>query len=155
MYAVYHGPEGLTRIARRTHRLAAILAAALGKAGVNVGPDFFDTLHVTGVDADAIHAKAKAARINLRAIDGSSLAISLDETTTRADVVALASLFGADASDIDALDAAAADAIPAGLKRSPASAGTARPRCLRGPGRRGWRPAAAARRRCLRARAAA
>jgi glycine dehydrogenase len=120
MYAVYHGPEGLVRIARRTHRLAAILAAALGKAGVNVGPDFFDTLHVTGIDAAAVHAKAKAARINLRAIDANSVGISLDETTTRADVVALAALFGADASDIDALDAATADAIPAGLKRTSA-----------------------------------
>ncbi|MFC5576500.1 aminomethyl-transferring glycine dehydrogenase [Lysobacter niabensis] len=120
MYAVYHGPEGLTRIARRTHRLAAILAAALGKAGVNVGPDFFDTLHVTGVDAASIHAKAKAARINLRAIDAGSLAISLDETTTREDVAALAALFGADARDIDALDATVSDAIPAGLKRSSA-----------------------------------
>ncbi|GAB3374835.1 aminomethyl-transferring glycine dehydrogenase [Lysobacter rhizosphaerae] len=120
MYAVYHGSEGLTRIAQRTHRLAAILAAALGKAGVNVGPDFFDTLHVTGIDAAAIHAKAKAARINLRAIDGGSVAISLDETTTRDDVARLATLFGADASDIDALDAATADAIPAGLRRTTA-----------------------------------
>ncbi|MFC5570683.1 aminomethyl-transferring glycine dehydrogenase [Lysobacter yangpyeongensis] len=119
MYAVYHGPEGLARIAQRTHRLAAILAAALGKAGVNVGPDFFDTLHVTGVDAAAIHAKAKAARINLRAIDANSVGISLDETTTRDDVAALAALFGATA-DIDALDAATADAIPAGLKRTSA-----------------------------------
>ncbi|WP_457097967.1 aminomethyl-transferring glycine dehydrogenase [Lysobacter sp. P5_B9] len=120
MYAAYHGSEGLTRIAQRTHRLAAILAAALGKAGVNVGPDFFDTLHVTGIDAAAIHAKAKAARVNLRAIDGGSVAISLDETTTREDVARLATLFGADASDIDALDAATADAIPAGLKRTSA-----------------------------------
>jgi hypothetical protein len=61
MYAVYHGPEGLTRIARRTHRLTAILAAALRKAGVQVGGDFFDTLHITGVHADEIHAKARAA----------------------------------------------------------------------------------------------
>ncbi len=58
MYAVYHGPKGLTRIARRTHRLTAILAAALRQAGVAVGKDFFDTLHVTGVDAAALHAKA-------------------------------------------------------------------------------------------------
>jgi glycine cleavage system P protein (glycine dehydrogenase) len=120
MYAVYHGPEGLTRIARRTHRLAAILAGALRQAGINVGPDFFDTLHVVGVDANAIHAKAKAAQLNLRAIDGSSLAISLDETTTREDVARLAALFGANASDIDALDAATADAVPAGLKRTSA-----------------------------------
>jgi len=118
MYAVYHGAEGLTRIARRTHRLAAILAAALRKAGVAVGSDFFDTLHVTGIDAAAVHAKAAAARMNLRAIDGGSVGISLDETTTREDVAALATLFGADASDIDALDAATADALPASLLRT-------------------------------------
>src|SRR3546814_16919993 len=63
MYAVYHGPDGLVRIARRTHRLAAILAAALRKRGVEVGGDFFDTLHVTGVDAAAIHARAAEAEI--------------------------------------------------------------------------------------------
>src|SRR6185312_4227538 len=79
MYAVYHGPEGLLRIARRTHRLAVILAVALRRAGVKVDGDFFDTLHVTGIDADAIHAKAGAARINLRRIDGQSVCISLDE----------------------------------------------------------------------------
>ena len=117
MYAVYHGPDGLTRIARRTHRLATILAASLRGAGVTVGTDFFDTLHVVGVDANAVHAKAEAARINLRRIDGRSLAISLDETSTRDDVVALAALFGAKA-DVDALDAAATDALPAGLRRS-------------------------------------
>jgi len=117
MYAVYHGPEGLVRIARRTHRLAAILAGALRQAGVTVGPDFFDTLHVVDVDAEAIHAKAEAARINLRRIDARSLGISLDETTTRADIAALAALFGAKVDDIDALDAATADALPAGLLR--------------------------------------
>ena len=116
MYAVYHGPEGLTRIARRTHRLAVILAAALRGAGATVGDGFFDTLHVTGIDAAAVHAKAEAARINLRRIDAGSLAISLDETTTREDVVALAALFGAQA-DIAALDAAATRAVPEALAR--------------------------------------
>ncbi|MCC3253194.1 aminomethyl-transferring glycine dehydrogenase [Xanthomonas campestris] len=119
MYAVYHGPEGLTRIARRTHRLAAILAAALRSVGVTVGEHFFDTLHVKAIDADAIHAKARAAGINLRAIDSEAVGISLDETSTRADVVALAQLFGAQA-DIDALDAATADALPQGLRRTSA-----------------------------------
>ncbi len=119
MYAVYHGPDGLTRIARRTHRLAAILAAALRGAGISVGERFFDTLHVKAIDAEAIHAKARAAGINLRAIDSEALGISLDETTTRADVVALAQLFGASA-DVDALDAATADALPQDLKRSSA-----------------------------------
>ncbi|WP_172448106.1 aminomethyl-transferring glycine dehydrogenase [Stenotrophomonas sp. VV52] len=119
MYAVYHGPDGLTRIARRTHRLAAILAAALRAAGVNVGEHFFDTLHVKDIDAKAIHAKAAAARINLRAIDSEAVGISLDETTTRADIVALGQLFGATV-DVDALDAATADALPPGLVRTSA-----------------------------------
>jgi len=117
MYAVYHGPEGLTRIARRTHRLTAILAAALRQAGVAVGDAFFDTLHLTGVDAEALHAKARAAGFNLRAIDAASVGISLDETTTRDDVVALAAVFGAQV-DIDALDAATADALPQALRRN-------------------------------------
>ena len=118
MYAVYHGAEGLTRIARRTHRLTAILAAALRKAGVAVGGDFFDTLHLTDVDAASLHAKAKATKLNLRVIGADSIGISLDETTTRDDLAALATLFGADVSDIDALDAHTPDALPAALLRS-------------------------------------
>ena len=120
MYAVYHGPEGLVRIARRTHRLAAILAAALRKAVIKVGGDFFDTLHVTGIDAHTVHAMANAAHVNLRRIDATSLAISLDETTTRDDVVQLASLFGARIDDIDALDRDTPDALPASLQRTSA-----------------------------------
>jgi len=119
MYAVYHGPEGLARIARRTHRLASILAASLRSAGVQVGGDFFDTLHITGVHADEIHAKARAAGYNLRAIDSDSVGISLDETATRADIVALAAVFGAQA-DVDALDASTADELPAALLRQSA-----------------------------------
>ena len=119
MYAVYHGPDGLKRIAQRTHRLASILAAALRNAGINVGGEFFDTLHVTGIDAEAIHGKSVAAGYNLRHIDSVSLGISLDETTTREDVVALAGLFGA-ACDIDALDAAISEELPSGLLRTSA-----------------------------------
>ena len=117
MYAVYHGPEGLVRIARRTHRLATILATALRGAGVSVGEGFFDTLHVTGVAAGEIHARAQAARINLRPVDGGSVGISLDETTTREDVVRIAGLFGVDLKNIDALDATANEAIPGAAKR--------------------------------------
>lgn len=120
MYAVYHGPEGLTRIARRTHRLAAILAAALRGAGIRVDDGFFDTLHITGVDAEAIHAKANPQRINLRRIDAHSLSISLDETSTRGCVTALAKLFGVDIADIDTLDGTTADALPAGVMRTSA-----------------------------------
>ena len=120
MYAVYHGPEGLVRIARRTHRMAALLAAALRKAGIGVGEGFFDTLHVTGVDAHALHVKAQAARFNLRAIDAGSLGISLDETTTREELMALAQVFGAELRDIDALDAETEDALPPTLLRDSA-----------------------------------
>jgi glycine dehydrogenase len=123
MYAVYHGPQGLVRIARRVHRLAAILAQALRGAGVQVGDDFFDTLHVTGIDAPTLHRRARDAGINLRAIDPHSVGISLDETATREDVIRLAGLFGADIShgsgiDIDALDAEVADALPPALLRT-------------------------------------
>lgn len=119
MYAVYHGPEGLTRIARRTHRLAAILAAALRGNGVDVGEHFFDTLHVRNVDAAALQARAVAAGINLRVIDSEAVGISLDETATREDIVALGALFGASV-DVDALDATTADALPAALVRQSA-----------------------------------
>ncbi|MBP6796895.1 MAG: aminomethyl-transferring glycine dehydrogenase, partial [Luteimonas sp.] len=120
MYAVYHGPEGLTRIARRVHRQAAILAAALRQAGVSVADGFFDTLHVTGVDAEQVHLYASHQRINLRKLDAHSVGISLDETVTRADLAALAKIFGAELGDtaIDALDAATADALPASLLRT-------------------------------------
>ncbi|NCT86338.1 aminomethyl-transferring glycine dehydrogenase [Stenotrophomonas acidaminiphila] len=119
MYAVYHGPEGLTRIARRTHRLATLLAAALRGNGVDVGEHFFDTLHVRNVDAAALQAKAVAAGYNLRVIDSAAVGISLDETATRDDIVALGALFGVRV-DVDALDAATADALPAGLVRQSA-----------------------------------
>src|SRR5690606_2919630 len=118
MYAVYHGPDGLERIARRTHRFAAILAAALRKCGVEVGGDFFDTLHVTGVDAAEIHVKAANAGINLRRIDATSVGISLNEDTTVEDVVARALLFVAIVVGIDALDAETADALPSALLRT-------------------------------------
>ncbi|MBP9536299.1 MAG: aminomethyl-transferring glycine dehydrogenase, partial [Pseudoxanthomonas sp.] len=119
MYAVYHGPEGLVRIARRVHRMTAILAAALRQAGVQVSEGFFDTLLVTGVDADQVHLYASHQRINLRKIDATRVGISLDETTTRADLAALAKVFGAELGDsmLDALDAATADALPAALLR--------------------------------------
>ncbi len=122
MYAVYHGPEGLLRIARRVHRQAAILAAALRAAGLQVGDACFDTLHVTGVDAEQVHLYASHQRINLRKIDATSVGISLDETVTRADLAALAKIFGADLDDatIDALDAATPDALPPALLRESA-----------------------------------
>ncbi|HPE01835.1 MAG TPA: aminomethyl-transferring glycine dehydrogenase [Burkholderiaceae bacterium] len=119
MYAVYHGPEGLKRIARRVHRMTAILAAGLRAAGLAVNASFFDTITVRGVDATRIHAAARAARINLRELGADAVGITLDETVTRADLAALWALFGARA-EVEALDATVADALPAGLARASA-----------------------------------
>jgi glycine dehydrogenase len=117
MYAVYHGPEGLKRIALRTHRLATLFAAGLRAAGVKVSDGFFDTVTVSGIDAARVHAAARAQRINLRPLGRDAVALSLDETSTRADLQALWSLFGVQ-TDVAALDAATPDALPAALART-------------------------------------
>jgi glycine dehydrogenase len=129
MYAVYHGPEGLTRIARRVHRLTAILAEGLKRVGLQVNGSYFDTLTVSGVDAAKVHAAARASGINLREFSardvgeraGRLVGIALDETATRADVQAIWRLFGVSA-DVDALDREINGmldaAIPAGLRRT-------------------------------------
>jgi glycine dehydrogenase len=96
MYAVYHGPDGLRRIASRIKRLTDLLARGLRASGMAVNEEpVFDTLTVRGVDAGRIHAAAAAKRINLRRIDGRSVGIALDETATAADIPTLLGLFGA------------------------------------------------------------
>jgi glycine dehydrogenase len=96
MYAVYHGPQGLTRIARRTSLLARALAGAATSAGLTLRHDsFFDTIAVTVPDADAIMAKAVAAGFNFRKLDATGVAIALDETVTAAELETLAGLLGA------------------------------------------------------------
>ena len=124
MYAVYHGPDGLARIARRVHRLAAILKAGLGRLGVPVRTRaFFDTIVVdTGAKTRAAHDAALAHGVNLRAVDEASVGVSVDETTTAADVERLLAVFagGAAVPRVADLDAAADDALPAALvRRSP------------------------------------
>ncbi|MDT0316831.1 aminomethyl-transferring glycine dehydrogenase [Streptomyces millisiae] len=121
MYAVYHGPEGLAAIARRTHRYAALLAAGLRAGGVAITHDaFFDTVtaRVPGRAAE-IAAAARAAGVNLRETDADHLGIACDETTTRADLAAVWGAFGvpADATDIESLDATTPDALPQALLR--------------------------------------
>jgi len=124
MYAVYHGPEGLTRIARRVHRLTAILAEGLKRGGLKVSGSYFDSIMVNGIDAAAIHAAASAARINLRNFGErmpQMIGIALDETTTRADVAAIWQLFSvvADVDDLDRqIDGAIDGAIPESLRRT-------------------------------------
>jgi glycine dehydrogenase len=95
MYAVYHGPQGLRRIARRVASYTAILAHGLKTMGLNVlTPSAFDTLTVdTGARTDAIAARAVVAGANLRRLSPRQLSVALDETTTRADIEALWSWF--------------------------------------------------------------
>jgi glycine dehydrogenase len=90
MYAVYHGPAGLTAIADRVHGLASVLAAGAAKAGLGV-PDapFFDTVRVEVGDAAAAAARAVAAGMNIRVLDASTVAVAFDETSTLEDVDAL------------------------------------------------------------------
>ncbi|PTU80725.1 glycine dehydrogenase (aminomethyl-transferring) [Pseudomonas indoloxydans] len=124
MYAVYHGPQGLTEIAQRVHSFTAILALGLTKLGHSVEQQhFFDTLSIkTGAKTAELHAKARAAGINLREIDAERLGLSLDETTDQAAVEALLNLFAADqaAPAVSDLAAQIASRLPEGLLRQSA-----------------------------------
>lgn len=126
MYAVYHGPKGLKTIAARTHRLTAILAEGLKRAGINVlTKNFFDTIQIDlGARADTVYNTALTAGYNLRRASAGVLGLSFDETTTRDDVATLFRLITqVSVLDFDTLDAqvAAADPdIPADLFRTDA-----------------------------------
>ena len=96
MYAVYHGPEGLTRIALRVRALTLRLKNGLNALGADTGADVvFDTISVRVASGDAakIRAAAQAKKINLR-FDGDAVVISLDETTTQSDVADILAAFG-------------------------------------------------------------
>ncbi len=124
MYAVYHGPKGLTEIAQRVHGFTAILALGLTKLGHSVEQQhFFDTLSIkTGAKTAELHAKARAAGINLREIDAERLGLSLDETTDEAAVTALLNLFAGEqaAPAVSDLAAQIASRLPQGLLRQSA-----------------------------------
>ncbi|WP_353229637.1 aminomethyl-transferring glycine dehydrogenase [Pseudomonas qingdaonensis] len=124
MYAVYHGPQGLKQIAQRTHQLTAILASGLKALGVSVqNAAFFDTLTLaTGGATASMHEQARARQLNLRQIDAEHLGLSLDETSTQADVEALWQLFanGQAVPDFAALAAATPARLPAALLRQSA-----------------------------------
>jgi glycine dehydrogenase len=95
MYAVWHGPQGLRRIARRVNLSARALADAAVRAGLTLRHGaYFDTLALTVPDADAVIARAVAAGFNLRRLDATGVAIALDETVTAAELAVLAGLLG-------------------------------------------------------------
>ena len=96
MYAVYHGPAGLKKIAERVYGITTAVANSLTKAGAHVvNSTWFDTLTLKVTDADNIHQAAHAKGINLRAIDANHVGISFDETTTLDTANAVLSLFNA------------------------------------------------------------
>ncbi|MBI3127457.1 MAG: aminomethyl-transferring glycine dehydrogenase [Candidatus Tectomicrobia bacterium] len=126
MYAVYHGPEGIRRIARRAHRMACVLAEGLRRLGHTLRSEsFFDTLTVNmgkGGTARALE-RARERGMNLRPVDADTVGVSLDETTRREDLAALFEAFSKDGKPgftVEELDAAAKDRIPEALRRTSA-----------------------------------
>src|SRR3954447_2981105 len=119
MYAVYHGPDGLRSIARRTHRYAAVLATALREAGAEVlHEQRFDTVtvRVPGGAAAVVEA-ARERGVHLRLADDDTVGISTSETTKRVHLEAVLDAFGASDVDVDAVDARVGDELPAELLR--------------------------------------
>ena len=115
MYAVYHGPAGLRTIAARIHRLAAIFAEGLKRAGVTVlTRQFFDTVHLDlGARAETLCRNAQGAGYNLRRVSAGILGVSFDETTSREDMAALFKVICQITPDFEALDVQVAAADPA------------------------------------------
>ncbi|MFQ5740699.1 MAG: aminomethyl-transferring glycine dehydrogenase [Acidobacteriota bacterium] len=124
MYAVYHGPEGLKRIARRIHLLACLLAAGLEKLGYALKyPSFFDTLavQVRPGQAGTLSSRATRCGINLRVIDSETLGVSLDETSSRRDVEVLWEVFRGEGEcplSIQELETRLTPSLPSDLKRT-------------------------------------
>ncbi len=123
MYAVYHGPHGLVRIATRVATLTAILARGLRQLGYAPREEHvFDTLSLkTDGATQALAARAREFGVNLRVYWGSYLCISLDETTTRNDLAVLWRIFAAPGQtppDIDALAASTEASLPPALRRT-------------------------------------
>ena len=125
MFAVYHGPQGLTRIAQRVAAYTAVLARGLQAMGLElVNASAFDTVTVNTAGAtDLIASCATTAGSNLRFASKTSLSVSLDETTTRADIVQLWRFFAQDGQTlptVEEFEQGIASLLPAALRRSSA-----------------------------------
>jgi glycine dehydrogenase len=121
MYAVYHGPEGLQRIAQRVHLLTSVLAEGLRLNGmVPTNKHWFDTLTLhTGSRTAAVIAAAAQREMNLRQIDVEHIGLSIDETTGTEDIIALWDiLLGENSLNLDELAAEVAAALPDNLIRT-------------------------------------
>jgi glycine dehydrogenase len=112
MYAVYHGPEGLKRIAQRVHHATLALAQGLRQLGFEVSSDaLFDTLKVAVADPDALLARAEAKGINLRRFSSNHVGLSLDETVDAGLLDTLLAVF-ADGRPVPSARALAAEVRP-------------------------------------------
>lgn len=123
MYAVYHGPQGLQRIAQRVHLLTNVLAEGLRLNNVKiVNKTWFDTLTLnTGSRTQEIVQAAETREINLRLIDADNIGLSLDETTSAEDIVALWDiLLGDHCLNVDELAAELSETLPGDLIRTDA-----------------------------------
>jgi len=123
MYAVYHGPQGLQRIAQRVHLLTNVLAEGLRLNNVKiVNKTWFDTLTLnTGSRTQEIVQAAETREINLRLIDADNIGLSLDETTSADDIVALWDiLLGDHCLNVDELAAELSETLPGDLIRTDA-----------------------------------
>jgi len=119
MYAVYHGPEGLTHIAREVNRKTSVLATGLRTLGFTVqNESFFDTITViVGDKQNEIIARGASEKINFRIVGENALGISLDEATTPAVIEAVWRAFGG-TLQFDAIAAEAASSLPETLTRT-------------------------------------
>jgi glycine dehydrogenase len=94
MYAVYHGPEGLKKIAGRIHVLTKIVASWVEGLGLKqLNENYFDTLKISGLDSNKFRILAERAGLNFRYFIDGSIGISIDETTTHADTRSMFSVF--------------------------------------------------------------
>jgi glycine dehydrogenase len=125
MYAVWHGPVGIRRIAQRVHRYTAALREGLKRLDVKVLNDtFFDTLLLeTGSVTPAMLVAAECERINLRRVDGARIAVALDETVTLKDLQVLLNVFSSGFQkddvkvEVSACEACAEGGIPDAVAR--------------------------------------
>ncbi|MFW6076288.1 MAG: glycine dehydrogenase (aminomethyl-transferring), partial [Hyphomicrobiales bacterium] len=123
LFGVYHGPAGVARIARRAHRWAEICARVITDCGYHVVTEnFFDTITVRAPGrAQAIAARAREQRINLRVVDADHLAISFDETTRRSEVERLLASFKTTALkgvSLDKIDEGLQETVAEGVRRT-------------------------------------
>ena len=133
-YAVYHGPDGLARIARRVHRMAVVLREGLARLGFETeNATFFDTLTVKLPEegegfsgsggAAAIHERARARGINLREVDDGRIGLSVDETTTPGVIAEVLAAFAPARGEqgvpsVASLDASARSCLATGMLRA-------------------------------------